>query len=786
MKSFPVFILILANSLCNHVFGCGPYYPYGDDVRFSIFNPENFNYPEFAPFNYSCSLFGPDDIYTIAGKNDMLSTSYLSNVKLWMKRCDGNVTEKDVYSAIYFSDRTLGFDHLKGEFENPFFNCLKRKNDTAALSYLKFANQCSEFNSYLEDPWERSDSHIIPKRRLLIETALQRSGALNDPDLTQRYAFLAIRMAFYNHDREQLKGIYEGYFKHRKEKNIIDYWALHFYATTEENGPLHNFYVAQVFAFAPDKRYALNDEYEIAVSIDETLKYAVTNKEKEAVWLLDGIKHPGRALENLKSIYALNPSSEAFSFLLLREINKLEDWICTPYYSNFEPSVNNEEMPADEEEDDTPEQTLYQKLQKRIAWDRGYAKDILNLLNSANKEKVENPALFVLAKSYLAFMCKDYDTCLALSKEFGKYSKTNKKLADQNATLKALCLVAKQPDNAAVIPKEIKSLLMRQSESGSNRFIFAVARELEYKGNTTDAAILLANLGQIDVDWGKGAYWKTKKMNSTLYSDFYVGYFFYLDAEYTPDQLNRLISDVKANQKTDSFSIWKYRHITADLSRLYDLCGTKYIRKNDLKNAFSCFGKVSDSLWASYPYSYYLDANPFYTDLYNEHTSTIGDTIRFTKKKIAGNLISYLKKAEDPGNKNRDYYYFLVANCYLNMSYYGNSWLMRRYYWSTAIQESGLEDEQEYYSCDLAKSYYLKAKQYSSSNKFQALSLRMAARCEWYKLLRTNNSYEEDSENTIFTQNKFYSALKSEYPEYYEELTSNCESFGDYFSEGAR
>ena len=125
----------------------------------------------------------------------------------------------------------------------------------------------------------------------------------------------------------------------------------------------------------------------------------------------------------------------------------------------------------------------------------------------------------------------------------------------------------------------------------------------------------------------------------------------------------------------NNFDTWKYSLIQKDLPRLSDLLGTKYIRKNQLHNALQAFTKVEDSLWTSkhYPYKTYLNANPFYTNMYNEHKPTKADTIKYNKESITRTLITYLEKANNPKNKKRDYYYFLVANCYLNMSHHGNS-----------------------------------------------------------------------------------------------------------------
>lgn len=118
--------------------------------------------------------------------------------------------------------------------------------------------------------------------------------------------------------------------------------------------------------------------------------------------------------------------------------------------------------------------------------------------------------------------------------------------------------------------------------------------------------------------------------------------------------------------------------------------------------------------------------------------------------------------------------YFLAANCYFNMTQYGNSWMMRRYFWTSNAFKTKLEDDEEYFNCLLAKQFYLKAKEVTRSKKFAALCLRMAGRCESYRM-------ENLSQNQV-KSNKYYLRLKKEYPADYEDLMSNCESFTRYFN----
>ena len=57
MKHFLVFILLLVS---NAIFACG-FYPYGDEVRFSFFDPLSFKYFLYADFNYSSGSFSPNE-----------------------------------------------------------------------------------------------------------------------------------------------------------------------------------------------------------------------------------------------------------------------------------------------------------------------------------------------------------------------------------------------------------------------------------------------------------------------------------------------------------------------------------------------------------------------------------------------------------------------------------------------------------------------------------------------------------------------------------------------------
>ncbi|MGN6494090.1 MAG: hypothetical protein ACTHLE_19000 [Agriterribacter sp.] len=762
MKHLIAFILLLASSICVYIFACGPQYP--DEVRFNILKPAVFQQKGFDRFHYSKHLFEYPYEYEKAITESAVTEPPDENIALWRKYCKNQVSIADAEQAVYSLSIT---DIKSGNSNNGMIKYLLKTNDQQAIDYIFFAKSCEPFNRFLYDPWERSDSiadaRTSAQRHSLMEVATERA-AKGLSDIQLRYAFLAIRLAYYNSDFEEAQKLYQQFFSSRKQKNIIDYWALYFYATLQPESALTNLNIARVYAHAPDKRMAVVYDYKKDIPLNATLKLAQNKNDQCDVYLMDAVRNPGRALKNLKSMQLLNAKSEYLDFLLLREINKLEDWLYTPAYYLFPPSISFDPYAV---------QPSHATIFKNVERDMAYAREVLAFVDSVNAVGAKNKILWNTAMAYLHLMLKEYDKTLAVSSFLKKDIDKNSPVLGQLQMIEALALTAKQEKDKAAIPETVKPLLLKAFRQKNYAFIFAIAKELEYKNNTTDAALLISKVNQEDDFWlTENVYWKNSRGINNQYVDFYWEYFGYLDAQYTADQLHALISNIKNESNGNGqFLEWKYNSIKNNMSRMYDLLGTKYMRENKLEAALKAFKNVNDTLWYSkyYPYDFYLAANPFYTNMYNEHRPTHADTVRYTKTTITSTLIEYLKKADDPSRNDRDYYYFLAANCYLNMTQYGNSWMMRRYYWSASANTTGIVDDNEYLHCNLARKYYLEAKRVSKSKKFAALCLRMAGRCE---------SYRSDNDD----QNRYYSELKKLYPEYYDDLISNCESFEHYFA----
>lgn len=763
MRSWILFILILAS---NRFIGCG-FYPYGEDIRFSLLNPDVFGYQTFSCFNYSTHAFSsPEEMPTLI--------YYKANTKLWFDYCQGAVEFNEVDEAIY----RLPMDSIHRNASNKLVQYLFRRADQAGISYLLFAKRCESMNTFFEDPWERKKNVIGPKRKQFIDQAIAFSKEPSNKSFMRRYVFLAIRMAWYNGEYDVVNELFANVFEGNQQKDVLYYWALYFQSLQERNQAKANHNLAQVFAHAEDKKFACQQAFNVSVPIQDVLKYANTDEERSNVYVLYGIMKPNHALHILKEVYALNPKSAGFSFLLLREVNKVEDFVLTPYYTLFQPALR------DNYWDETLHVGVVETL-KRSERDRLYAVELLEFISSVDNRKVENPLLLDGVKAYLYIIARDYTNALKLIRRL-ENKNIPSEILRQLEIFKAVALVAIQKDGAAEVNDEIKSIILNNQEN--LKFLFALGKELERKGNTTDAALLFSclNIGED----GYSVFWKSNKLKRYAYNDYFFDYFEYVDAVYTPNQLRALLDRVTQYMHSpERYDRFIYAQTQKELEELKDLLGTKYIRLNELENALEVFSSMDTKYWMR-KYTTWSDndnifrKNPFYHVKYTRDFIEQKDSLRLNKFTITKQLIEYLKRANSPSEQDRDYYYFLVANAYYNMTSQGNIPMMRRMgYWSRE-SASIIIDEPEFRQCHLAKSYYLRAMEFAKTEKFKALCLRMAARCERNRLLNAPYGGEylsNENYNKILYSNRYYKELETKYPAYFDDLTSNCTLFKEYF-----
>ncbi|WP_418264214.1 hypothetical protein [Flavobacterium faecale] len=754
MRAYLVFIILFLNSYIE-VIACG-YSPYGEDVRYCLLKPEYFNSSIYQSFNYNANLWG----FAIENNSTQERIYIEANIIDWF-----HFTKKRVkISAIEEFNNNLNLSDINPNSNNEFIKYLYKKNEKKAITYLKMAKNCEAINNFInEDYWERNENNYINERLSLLEKLTKIISLEKNSYFKRKYAFLAIRLAYYSGKKELIKEIFETHFVDTR-KDYLYNWSLFFYTFTNWDGKAM-VSVANLMSNCPEKTKASYYYFHENFNVDEALKHTTNPLEISNIYAYASVQKADKNLNYLKLIFAHNPKSSLLDFLLLREVNKIEDWVYTPFYTNYSPSTESYFW-------NETEKTTTETLRNRSENDRQYAKEVLAFISSIDYNKTKNPILWQACEINLQFISRQYDACINNIDSFEK-KYANEKVIEEIEKIKALCITANQESNHAIIKPELEPIILKYKND--QRFIFALGRELEFKGNITDGIALISLSERIypqqfDYD---DVEWRANRIKTSGNLEVLHNYFDYLDFVYPANELQIIINRIKRGDLSE-FQKNIYQSILKDRETLTDLLGTKYIRENQLTKAYITFKSLGDKYWdENYnPWergknSYYegFDQNPFYDFKYTKNFIKHKEKFIVTKLSITKQLIKYKNLANNLKTKDRDYYYFLLGNCYYNMSDYGNSWLMRRYfnsssYWDEYINESYI-DEIEFRNKIKAVTYYRLAFQNAKTPKFKALCLRMM----------------DYAEKHTFS---FSQRVNKSFPKYSSEL-SGCENLKKFF-----
>lgn len=752
MKKFLVFTVLLASSFCRS-FACG-YSPYGEDVRYCIFKPDYFNYSQYKSFFYNADLWGFD--YSISPENYKLNVD--SNILDWYNYTNKRVAIDDIEDFNF----NLSYTDIHSQSTNKFIKYLYQNNKIAAINYLKIAKNCELANDS-DDVWERNEAVNTDRRLELLNKISRIIDKERDQYFKRKYAFLAIRLAYYSGQKNVIATIFETNFNDNK-KDYLYYWSLFFYTFTKTN-PGYMVDVANLMANSPEKSYASYYYFHHEFKIQQALKYAKSKEEIANVYAYASVQKVDKNLDYLREIYRNNPNSQILGFLLLREINKIEDWVYTPYYTNYNPTSDF----ADFWNDKTKVTT--ETLRNRSEKDRLYAQEVLDFINEIDLNKTQKPIVWEASKINLQFITRNYTDCLKDISLFENKHKSEK-ITEEIEKIKALCITSNQEKGKAIIKPEIDSVILKYKND--ERFVFALGRELEFKGNIKDGIALLSLVeGTTDRGYnGDDVEWRGNRIITSGNLKEFYRYFDYLDFVYRAKDLQMIMDKLEKGISTD-FQRNIYAKLLKDKNYLKDLLGTKYIREDQLNNALKIFKLLDKKYWddnynawerGEYNEYYAFDQNPFYDFKYTKTFIEHKEKYLVTKLSVTEHLIKYTNLAANPKTKDRDYYYFLLANCYYNMSEYGNSWMMRRYSsygYGWRVQNESYIDEIEYRNKTKAIENYKLAYQNAKTAKFKALCLRMI-------------DYTEKNQYTSSER------VEKEFPEFSSEL-SGCENLDEYF-----
>lgn len=752
MRTFKSLLLVLSVQVS---FACG-WSVSPETSRLALFKAQRQGFFKLTPFYYSADNYYATNTISDADKQ--------LNCLEWKKKLGNQINTEDVYSILYETDS----EQFETAYENKSLDKIFSKNsfvktlllpkNKAFLNYIVFAKKL-EYNSNTDVKWEswgqigyNSENHQLAD----LDNFEKRIKTAKDPFLKQRYAFLILRYSFYSQDKNEVIKLYDTYFSENKN-TVLEPWALYYKALCVEDRVLQNYLLSKVFNTCEEKSFAVLQNYNRKLTI-ETLAFAQNDEERSVILAIESLRNPAPDLKTIQQMYRLSPNSLFLSFLIGREVNKLEDWIFTPQYTNNGiPSVTFSDT------------NWYENYAK--AKEENFNKDILYLreleyflISIREQTSGEQKDYITAAIAQLCFIDDQID-------EGKKYAnmisdKANASIQMQkNIQLALVSLKQDDVKNEKVQNKlytyfnSVENLV--ETDHGLFKNLYSLYRiasnEFHKKGDIVTAG-LLSMKSDIKNDGGYSSY-----SNPYFYS--YIGYF---DRNAAIEDVNQLIA---LQQKTDKTSFEKYicsGTIAPNINYYKDLKGTIAFRNNNLELAYETFSSMPKDFWdKNYEFKSYLNENPFTPKILQNDKERKFDYY-FNKTEFIAKLIQLKKQNTASSNLQ-------LAHAYFNVSYLGNSWMMSAYDWTSGesytdyVYGDNTENEKKYqngnyYNLKMAKTYYEKALKMSKNNNEKAMASLMIFECSYYDHYASLVSAEEEEKNPFKAGRElfnFYSVYKT-------------------------
>jgi len=743
MKVFSALFLLFS----VQIFACG-WSESAETTRLALFRVERINNLKLRPFCYSADFY----LSVNEGKN----ADQIRNCKEWQAKLGSQITIDAIYEILYNTESEKFENAAQSKIlqkvfkENSFIAALILPKNKLFLEYISLAKKI-EYNNLGGSKWESWDNlnddydNDTPKVKAVISNFKNKLITTKDAFLIKRYAFLLLRYDFYNNrNSKEIEELYQKYFT-SKDNSILNPWAMHYFAMSIKDKALRNYYLSKVFVSCDEKAFAVMLNFDDKI-IDETQKYANNDFERGIILALKCMRNPAPALNELKEIQKLIPQSEYFSFLIGREINKLEDWIFTPKYTQGAPSVifETQDWYSD-----------YEKAKKENEIkDFAYLNEFKEFLIAIEPQLVGEPKdFFNTAIAQLCFINDEID----LGKLYSNKISTNANASILLQKHIQLALVTLKQEN--ILDVKAKQILFESFnaieeivENDAALFksmytLYRIASKQYYdkKDAATAGLLFLKSENKKNYSDNFDGFYNYYSGHDYYY---YIGYFERFAKEIDIDNLIALI------QKEDKTPFEKYicsGTIYHDINAYKDVKGTLAFRNNNLDLAQKTFAEIPKEFYQqTYEFKNYLNENPFIPKVLVYGSNERNYNYKFDKASFIATL-KQLKK------QNTAESYLKLAHAYYNISSVGNAWMMTTYGLSSG--EYGYSDyvfggnrvdkevtfqNGNFYHLEMARLYYKKALQIAKNKETKAMASLMIFECDITKHYAFANPYEEN------------------------------------------
>ncbi|MBS1902625.1 MAG: hypothetical protein JSS75_02870 [Bacteroidetes bacterium] len=804
-RSWIVSIAVLSSLvlllIADPIISCGPDEdPY--DYYTSFFQRRMESQLGMKPFYYTSCRFLYDE-------RDELPADRATSAE-WAAYLGKPVTDSEAYAYVCgYSDSAItsvylymtgtSHDVLPDSITmNPAAGRILSTGNIAAAKYLAFTRDVQPYVTNQMWSYEpvAHDSMTMLSLALKAEKAYTKE---KDNFLRTRYAYQALRLCYYAGSYKRTSATYAKYFASREPAGLIDMLALSIKA-----GVLYHSGQKAEAAYLYSKEFDANPTAKISnylsfgwcidTAIAEQTYYQFCKNTREAANMaaLFALHNPGNAFDDIKRVAGLDPSTPALEVLAIREVHKLEEGYLSPRLARARGAV--QLFVSFNNSDDVTMRNA-----------EAEAVDLIGFFERlAAAPHASNPALFELSAAYIALMVGRSDQADRLLNVTATMQLTPAE-HDQLQLTRLLLEINRQNRldadfERALLPSlqwlESKARISDEwSQFYRNIFTSILAPRYLAEGKPQKMVLCIGRAEHrpfppaIDSDY---RWYPTQAIEILRHS-------------LTSSELETLQSFLTQTDHTE-FERYLIAANAIEASDVFDCIGTSYLRTFNWSKAAEWFRHITPSYFRKDVFRIYLGANCFADPIEDTHAATAQDTVTYTKLSFAERMIALEALTQNPAISNAmkaSAYYSMACGMY-QMSYYGNSWMLMEYAWTSneppALDSLAAHEwRRNYYGAFRAEEYFNKALALTVDRNMQAKCLFMAAKCNQKQLLfgsgqfygtlaGVNNPKEQEQMRAFLFNAKYFPRLAESYSntEFFQQALNTCSYLNDFYTKTDR
>lgn len=486
--------------------------------------------------------------------------------------------------------------------------------------------------------------------------------------LADRYAYQLLLLAYYEGDDAAMEYYFNGHFK-GKSGVLADWARFHFAGQWNEEGR-YLVEMANAFRVVPEKAIAVFQRTDRSIDPAKYLAATRNDAERSNLYALAALKRKDKALDLLRKAYTLDPTNPVLDLLIVREFNKVEDWLVTYRLTHLGPAVPLGNMYGWGEDFEAKKAAMRQASYGK---DRAYLKQLRTFIHSYRSPA--GPEYFdQVLQAQAALLDEDFAVALRLTAAIPGTERTP--VSTQVKVIRALSLLQSARLDQREVKNELAVLLTDlEQELGPASEDDAWSNEGNLRAGLNRAAAQAFAAARDTVS----AFFLHNRSLSLPLADNWCSEYYdrirYLDRPISPQVMQEIISIVEKGDDTTPWGDLLNSSDLPEVNALHDLAGTLALRRNDLGLALHHFAAVPNRWYQlNYEFQHYLTTSPI-NDMWLGNPRRIS----FTSKADVVRQLMQLEKVSKTGGEAGAAACLTLGKAWYNMSRLGEAWMMLTY-----------------------------------------------------------------------------------------------------------